>query len=108
MMLPREEKYIYDWETNRGKGKWRYILLTTFVWGTLVPFVVRLINIVTHNKISLSLFSDEFLSKHFFFLWIKCIVGFFLFAFGMWHLSFKKYKELKHKQVSQKHYQRMD
>ena len=104
-MLPREEKYIYDWETNRGKGKWGYILLTAFVWGTLVPFVVRLINIVTHNRISLHLFSDEFISQHFLFLWLKFVAGFFIFAFTMWHLSFRKYKELKRKQVAQQQYQ---
>src|ERR1700748_3736585 len=107
-MLPRDEKYIHNWETNRGKGKWSYIFLITFVWGTLVPFVFRVINIITHNRISISLFSDEFLSKHFLLLWLKFVAGFFLFAIAMWHLSYRKYKELKQEQVSKEHYQEMD
>jgi predicted membrane protein len=106
-MLPREEKYIHDWEKNRGKEKWSYLLLTAFMWGTIVPFVYKFINVVTHYRFSLDLLLQTFLSLHFFFLWIKFVVGFFVFAFVMWHLSYKKYKELKRKQVSQEHFQEM-
>jgi len=101
-MLAREEKYIYDWETTRGKGKWQYILLNTFVWATLLAVIVKLFKIVLSTKFSAQAFSQTFVHTSFLFFWLKFVAGVFLYSLWMWHLSYKKYKELKHKQMIQR------
>jgi len=106
-MLPREEKYIYDWENSRGKGKWTYILLTAFMWGTIVPLVYKLIYVVTHFGLDPEAFTETFVSRDYLWLWLKFMAGFFLFALIMWQLSFRKYKELKRKQASREHFREM-
>ncbi|KAA5533684.1 hypothetical protein F0919_14200 [Taibaiella lutea] len=100
-MLAREEKYIYDWETTRGKGKWQYILLNTFVWATLLTVIIKLFKIVLSTKFSIQSFSQTFLNTSFLFFWLKFVGGVFLYSLLMWHLSYKKYKELKQKQIAQ-------
>lgn len=101
-MLAREEKYIYDWETTRGKGKWQYILLNTLVWGTLLPVIIKLFKIVLHTGFSAAAFSQTFLTVSFLFFWLKFIAGVFVYSLWMWQLSFRKYKELKQKQMMQR------
>jgi hypothetical protein len=101
-MLAREEKYIYDWETARGKGKWQYILLNTFVWATLLTAIIKLFKIVLSTKFSLDAFSQTFFNTSFLFFWLKFVAGVFFYSLFMWHLSYKKYKELKQKQTLQR------
>jgi hypothetical protein len=104
-MLPREKKYIYDWETKRGKGKWRYILLTTLLWGTLIPLIVLAFRLASKGQLSFDLLQDRVFTEAFFLSWIKYIAGAFVFAWLMWFLSFKKYQELKRKQAIQQEMQ---
>jgi hypothetical protein len=101
-MLAREEKYIYDWETTRGRGKWQYILLNTFVWAALLAVIIKLFKIVLSTKFSVQAFSQTFFNTSFLFFWLKFVAGVFLYSLWMWHLSYKKYKELKHKQMLQR------
>lgn len=101
-MLVREEKYIHNWETNRGKGKWQYILLNTFVWATLLSVIIKLFKIVLSTKFSIEALSNTFLNISFLYFWLKFVAGVFLYTLLMWHLSYKKYKELKQKQIFQR------
>lgn len=100
-MLPREEKYIYDWETKRGKGKWSYIFLTALVWGTLFPVLVAAFKLALLGRLSFSALTDKVLDVDFLPIWLKFIAGFFFFALTMWHLAKRKYRELKRKQMAQ-------
>lgn len=103
-MLPREEKYIYEWETKRRKGKWSYLLLTAFVWGSIFPIVIKAFKLAFNGSLSFnSLFSGIF-TWPFFLYWIKFVVGFFIFAFFMWHLAKRKYLMLKRKQIAQREF----
>jgi hypothetical protein len=99
-MLPREEKYIYEWETKRSKGKWSYLFLTAFVWGSIFPIAIKAFKLAFNGTLS---FSDIF-TWPFFFYWIKFVVGFFIFAFFMWHLAKRKYLTLKRKQATQREF----
>jgi hypothetical protein len=99
-MLPREEKYIFEWETKRRKGKWSYLFLTAFVWGSVFPIVIKAFKLAFSGTLSFgSLFRDIF-TWPFFSYWIKFVVGFFIFAFFMWHLAKRKYLALKRKQAA--------
>jgi hypothetical protein len=100
-MRPREEKYIYDWETKRGKGKWSYIIMTTLLWGTLLPVVVLAFKLAIKGFLTLDLILDKVFHETFLVTWIKYIACAFVFACLMWFLSRKKYKELKRKQMTE-------
>jgi hypothetical protein len=101
-MLPREEKYIYDWETKRSKGKWSYLLLTALIWGSIFPAVIRAFKLAFNGELSFgSLFRSVF-NIAFFPVWIEFVGGFFLFALLMWHLAKRKYQELKRRQAAQR------
>lgn len=100
-MLNRDEKYIYDWETKRGKGKWSYLFLTAFIWGTLIPVLITAFKLAFKGLLSFSNLKSEVLTREFLPTWIKFVAGFFFFALFMWHLAKKKYQELKHKQKSE-------
>ena len=100
-MLPREEKYIYDWETKRGKGKWSYLILTALVWGSLVPALITAFRLAFKGLLSFGALSDRIFTTAFLPTWLKFVGGFFLFAFLMWHLAKRKYQFLKRKQVAQ-------
>jgi hypothetical protein len=101
-MLPREEKYIYEWETKRSKGKWSYLFLTAFVWGSVFPIAIKAFKLAFNGNLSFrNIFSDIF-TWPFFFYWIKFIAGFFIFAFFMWQLAKRKYLGLKRKQAAQR------
>lgn len=100
-MLPREEKYIYDWETKRSKGKWNYLFLTAFIWGSIFPIVITAFKLAFNGSLSLSNLFNGIFTAAFFPVWIKFTGGFFLFALLMWHLAKKKYAALKQKQITQ-------
>jgi len=100
LMLTREEKYIYDWETKRGKSKWSYVLLTTFIWGSLLPAIVIAFRLAFKGLLNFANLKAEIFSSAFVPLWLKFIGGFFLFALLMWHIAKKKYLDLKQKQKS--------
>lgn len=104
-MLSREEKYIHDWETRRGTGKWRYVLLTALVWGTLMPVLIAAFRLAFKGRLGLDTLTDTIGSNAFFIIWLKFVAGFFFFALLMWHLAKKKYQELKRKQVAQQELQ---
>ena len=101
-MLPREEKYIQDWETKRSKGKWTYVFLTALVWGSIIPSLITAFKLAIKGQLSFGNLSDRIFSISFFPTWIKFVVGLFFFALLMWHLARKKYQELKRKQVAQR------
>lgn len=107
-MQTHEEKYIYDWEHGRGKGKWSYRLLTTIIWGTLLPLAYTLIKLLLRLDFWPSTIFSEIFQKDFLYLWLRSLAGVFLFTSFMWYLSSKKYKELKQKQLRQKSFQEMD
>lgn len=98
-MLPREEKYIYEWETKRSKGKWSYLFLTAFVWGTIFPIVIKAFRHAFNGELSFSNLFHDIFTWPFFFYWLKFVAGFFIFAFFMWHLAKKKYQALKRRQI---------
>ncbi len=100
-MLPREEKYIYDWETKRGKGKWSYILMTTLLWGTLLPIIVLAFKLAIKGFLSADFMLDKVFHETFLITWIKYMAGTFVFSCLMWFLSLKKYRELKRKQMTE-------
>lgn len=99
-MLSREEKYIYEWETRRGRGKWRYVVLTALVWGTIVPVLIAAFKLAFKGLLSFATLSDAVGSSSFLFTWLKFVAGFFVFAMLMWYMARKKYQELKRKQVA--------
>ncbi len=103
-MLPREEKYIYDWETKRSKGKWSYLLLTAFIWGSIFPVIIRAFKLAFRGELSFSNLFGGVFNLAFFPVWIKFVGGFFLFALLMWHLAKRKYLELKRRQVAQQEF----
>lgn len=100
-MLPREEKYIYDWEVKRSKGKWSYILLTALIWGSLIPVVIRAFKLAFRGELSFGNLGTHIFHVNFIPVWLKFVAGFFFFALLMWHLARKKYEELKKKQAAQ-------
>ena len=100
-MLPREEKYIYDWETKRGKGKWSYILITTLLWGTLLPIIVLAFRLAIKGTLSPGFILDKVFHETFLITWIKYMAGTLVYAYLMWTLSLKKYRELKRKQMTE-------
>ena len=99
-MLNREEKYIYDWETKRGKGKWSYVFLTAFIWGTFVPIIIIAFKLALKGLLTISNLKAEIFSSSFIPFWLKFVGGFFLFALLMWQIAKKKYLDLKQKQKS--------
>lgn len=99
-MLPREERYIYEWETRRGKGKWTYVFLTAFIWGSLVSVITKCFGLAFQGRLSLRTVGNTIFTVDFFPVWLKFVGGFFLFALLMWHLARRKYRELKQKQQS--------
>lgn len=101
-MLPREEKYIHDWEMRRSKGKWLYIFLNSIVWATLLSVIIKLFKIVLTSRFSMETLSQTFFNVSFLYFWLKFLAGVFLYTLLLWHLSYKKYKELKHKQMVQR------
>lgn len=100
-MLPREEKYIYDWEVKRSRGKWSYIFLTAFIWGSMIPVVIRAFRLAARGELSFRNLGAQIFHIEFFPVWIKFVAGFFFFALLMWHLARKKYEDLKKKQRAQ-------
>lgn len=100
-MIPREEKYIYDWETKRSKGKWSYISLTALVWGTMFPVIIAAFKLAIKGLLSIDTLFANVLSLSFLSVWIKFVAGFFFFALFMWFLAKKKYQVLKRKQAQQ-------
>ncbi|WP_118973983.1 hypothetical protein [Taibaiella koreensis] len=104
-MLSREEKYIYDWETRRGRGKWRYVTLTALVWGTIVPVLVAAFKLAFKGLLSFGMLFDIINCNAFLYTWLKFAAGFFAFALLMWHLAKKKYQELKRKQMARQELQ---
>ncbi|MFA6056805.1 MAG: hypothetical protein WC756_01310 [Taibaiella sp.] len=103
-MLPREEKYIYEWETKRSKGKWSYLFLTAFVWGSIFPIVIKAFKHAFKGELSFSTLFGDIFTWTFFSYWIKFVIGFFIFAFFMWQLAKRKYLALKRKQVGQREF----
>jgi hypothetical protein len=101
-MQAREEKYIYEWETKRSKGKWSYLFLTALIWGSIFPVVIRAFKLAFNGELSFGGLFGRVFSLSFFPTWIKFVGGFFLFALLMWHLAKKKYTELKRRQVAQR------
>lgn len=101
-MLAREEKYIHDWETKRSKGKWTYIFLTALVWGTMLPVVIEAFKLAVKGLFSLNILLYRIFDDGFLPVWIKFVAGFFIFALLMWHLSKRKYLQLKRKQMEQR------
>lgn len=97
-MLSREEKYIYEWETKRGKGKWSYIFLTALVWGTLLPCMVKAFKLAINGRLSLRSMFWAVWNVQFLKTWGMAMAACFLFALLMWQLAFKKYMEFKEKQ----------
>lgn len=100
-MLPREEKYIHDWETKRSKSKWSYVFLTALVWGTIFPVLILSFRLALKGDLSLAALQDGIFTPAFLSIWVKFVGGFFLFALLMWRLALKKYRELKRKQAAQ-------
>ncbi len=100
-MIPREEKYIYDWETKRSKGKWSYISLTALIWGTMFPVIITAFKLAIKGLLSFNSLSDYVFARSFLPVWIKFVAGFFFFALFMWFLAKKKYQMLKRKQAAQ-------
>ena len=101
-MLAREEKYIYDWETKRGKGKWGYLFLTAIVWGSIFPIVFKAFKLALNNELSFSNLFNVLFTMSFLITWIKFFSGFFLFASLTWTLAKNKYTTLKQKQTAQR------
>ncbi len=102
LMLPREEKYIYDWEMRRSQGKWLYIVLNSIIWSILLSVIIKLFKIVLSTKFSIAAFSQTFFNISFLFFWLKFLAGVFIYTLLIWHLSYKKYKALKEKQMLQR------
>jgi hypothetical protein len=94
-MLPRDQKYMYEWETRRSKGKWKHILLTSFIWGSLLPVVIECFNLAKDQRLSFSnlcliVFDDDFLLT-----WVKYLAGVFCYALIMWYLAKRKYDSIR-------------
>ncbi|WP_146146629.1 hypothetical protein [Taibaiella chishuiensis] len=99
-MIPRDQKYMYEWESRRSKGKWKHILLTAVIWGTLLPVIITSFYLARNGELSFGnlfqvIFDDEFLLT-----WLKYFGGAFLFALVMWHLAKRKYESLRNRQKS--------
>ena len=101
LMLSREEKYIYEWETRRGKGKWSYVILTALIWGTIFPCVIKAFKLAFRGQLSFTQLKSGIFNQDFFYTWAGFVIGFFCFALLMWRLAKKKYEEFKRKQVAQ-------
>jgi hypothetical protein len=101
-MLPREEKYIRDWEIKQSRGKWQYIILTAIVWGTLIPFIVKLFVLAAQGLIwtgaawRATFFTRDYLQFSGYFY-----IALFSYALMMWQLAAQKYKQLKQKQLEE-------
>lgn len=97
-MLPREQKYMYEWESRRSKGKWKHILLTALIWGTLLPITIECFDLAKDGNLSFRnlysiVFDDDFLLT-----WAKYLVGVFCYALIMWYLAKRKYNALRERQ----------
>jgi hypothetical protein len=97
-MLPREERYIREWEQKRGKGKWSYLFLTAIVWGTIVPVAIKAFGLASEGLLSFRNLKEQVFRDEFIMLWAGFAAGFFCFALLMWHLARKKYLQFKQKQ----------
>ena len=97
-MLPRDQKYMYEWETRRSKGKWRQILLSTFVWGTLLPMIIKCFDLALDGDLSFRNFSSIVFDDDFLPTWAKYIAGVFCYSLFMWHLAKRKYDTLRQRE----------
>ncbi len=99
-MLPRDQKYMYEWETRRSKGKWKHVLLTALIWGTLLPVIIECFDLAKDGNLSFPnlfrmVFDDEFIPT-----WLKYMAGVFCFALTLWYLAKRKYETLRQRQKS--------
>jgi hypothetical protein len=99
-MLSREEKYIYEWETRRGKGKWSYVILTALIWGTIFPCVIQAFKLALKGQLGISQMKSVLFNQSFLFTWQAIIAGILFCALLMWRLAKNKYLEFKKKQLS--------
>lgn len=99
-MLPRDQKYMYEWESRRSKGKWKHILLTAFIWGTLLPVVVTSFYLAKDGLLSFANLLQVVIDDDFLLTWVKYFAGVFLVALIMWHLAKRKYESLRGRQKS--------
>lgn len=94
-MLPRDQKYMYEWETRRSKGKWKHILLTTFVWGSLLPVIIECFDLAKDQQLSFRNLSRIVFDDDFLFIWFKYLAGVFCYALIMWQLAKRKYNSIR-------------
>ncbi|GEM_PF-918103 len=98
-MLPREEKYIRDWELKQSRGKWQYIILTAIVWGILIPFIVKLFVLAAQGNIwSGTAWKATFYTRSYLLFMAYFFLALFAYGLMMWQLAAQKYKQLKEKQ----------
>lgn len=74
------------------------MLLTTFIWGSMLSVIVKAFGLAFKGLLSFESLSETVCSADFFPFWLRFVIGFFVFALVMWHLAQKKYRELKQKQ----------
>lgn len=101
-MISREEKYIYEWETRRSKGKWSYIILTTLIWGTFTPFMYTAFKLAFRGLLHPQRLWYALWSSDFVYTWFYFMAGFFLYALLMWHLARRKYYQYRQRQKAGK------
>jgi len=98
VMLPREKDYILRWETKQGKGKWAYMILTSLVWGTLLPVLFYAFKLAWHGELTFSNIQNIFWNSRYAMIWGFCALAVFTKSFVFWHLAKHKYSSLKRKQ----------
>lgn len=97
-MLPRDQKYMYEWETRRSKGKWKHIFLTAFIWGSLLPVIIECFDLAKDQRLSYQNLSGIVFDDDFLFTWVKYLVGVFCYALIMWHLAKRKYDSIRQRE----------
>jgi hypothetical protein len=97
-MLPRERKYIRDWEQKQSKGKWRYLFLSTAVWGSIIPVVIEAFKLAAKGALSWKNINARIFVMDFLYIWLGYCIACFCLAWIMWHLAQRKYLEFKRKQ----------
>lgn len=101
-MRDHEKQYIKNWEQKLSKGKWTYLILTSLVWGTLIPFTYYIFMEIKVQNLSAEHFETIFSDLNYIVFWIKWIILSFLIAAIFWKLSKRKYQSLKFKQQKEK------
>lgn len=97
-MLLRERNYIIKWENHQRKGKWAYMILTSLVWGTLLPLLFYLFKLAWNRDLNFNGLRAGFRNSHYILVWFFSIGLVFIKSFLFWHLARNKYLSLKRKQ----------